>query len=1297
MNETCPDRPDRAAVRQLLEVLRLRQAEAPTPARAGTIEELVAADRDADEPVLPEFVDAVERSSLGDPEVRAIRRATPPHMIADVLAAAARISAVGLDTDAAVDPVHTLAVPVDGAIRDWLRETRRLVESRGHELDKTLDELLGLGFSLTVDGLEDVLTAVPVCPDRELVRSIVTVLGGDWSGRAYEASYDAALDEQRRLEGRLDATSVRQDMSGLTGADWLTPQTLQRQVQAHYELLPRVVRGRDELVRWLVGELDREGVRVLVGAGGSGKSTIALAVAAAARDRGLRVWWVTASDPNQVRRGMLAVATQLGAPVSELNAIQSTPAIGARQLWRRMDASAARWLLVFDDADGPGLFDIPAEDLLDEDLAEDDRWLSWLRPSPAGTVLVTSRAVDRTRWGPVADLVEVPDLAAEAGALALLDRFSDRATAVAPAKRAEAVSVAVHLGGVALALDTVGTYLASDSVRSNMTRLLAELRAGRHAGAGRIGAAWDVVTAALDDRGLPEARTLLRVLACYAPQWVIPLDVLAPERLAQAGLPTAASTAEELRVWERALNGLLDVGLISRRHTAGQQVEGVVVHRLVAETARADADPYEERVLAGAVRVLRQESQRLGWGRPADWPALRRLEPHVYALLDNLGPDAGPAVRSEALRVANHVAAGLTRGGLFALGDALIRHAQACTGELGAETPESLDAEHTLAWALGLRGELAESERRFRALVRAQRRLRGPEARATLSARHHLAWVLAEQGRLEDAQHRLRDLLPVCERVLGPDHRETLSVRHHIAWITALRGRPDEAERLFVELLPQRAAAFGVDHMEVLSTRYRLAWSRGLQGRCDEAEADFEALLADVESVFAPDAPSVVMVRSRLGWVRAWQGRFDESEADHRFVLEARERVLGSRHPRTLRARLDLAALMLRRGDHRGAERLLREVIAEAERGLELGKDHPLSMECRSRLAHLLADSGRLEEAERTGRALVTQRGRVSGYDHPDTLRARFVVALAILRAGRLREAEVRLEAVVADQERVLGFDHRYTLETRAALAEAYGRAGRLAESRAAGLDTLKSRQARLGPDHPDTLDSRGHLVWVLGEMNAFAEAFDRCRDLVDDRTRIFGAMHPETLSARYRHGWLCALASRGDEALRAFRELSLDQHRVLGREHPATLRTRHGLAHELLRAKEYEEAELALRSVLLDRVHILGQRHPDTLTNRHSLALARALRGEYDEAARSMEAVLFQQLDVLGAEHRQTLLTRERLCWIQAKQHRLHDAAEHWRQLLRDRERLFGPDHPDTVRCRRRLDTIGFEVPDLW
>ena len=202
MNDTCPDRQDRHAVRQLLEVLRLRQAEAPTPARAGVIEDLVAADLEADEPLLPELVEAVERSSLGDPGVRELRLATPPHMIADVLAAAARISAAGLDADAATDPAHTLAVPVDGAIRDWLRETRRLVESRSNELEKTLDELVGLGFSLTVEGLDlaqQRLRGEPVGagePGRVLAHA-----------RGVEPALELALLVERRVIGRLVGAS----------------------------------------------------------------------------------------------------------------------------------------------------------------------------------------------------------------------------------------------------------------------------------------------------------------------------------------------------------------------------------------------------------------------------------------------------------------------------------------------------------------------------------------------------------------------------------------------------------------------------------------------------------------------------------------------------------------------------------------------------------------------------------------------------------------------------------------------------------------------------------------------------------------------------------------------------------------------------------------------------------------------------------------------------------------------------------------------------------------------------------
>ena len=108
---------------------------------------------------------------------------------------------------------------------------------------------------------------------------------------------------------------------------------------------------------------------------------------------------------------------------------------------------------------------------------------------------------------------------------------------------------------------------------------------------------------ALARRGVPEARTLMRVLACYAPgRWVIPLDMLTPQRLAASGLPVSAPGADAERAWQRALDGLVEIGLVSVKVTAGEQVRGVVLQRLVAEVARASDTPDVDRVEAAAVR-----------------------------------------------------------------------------------------------------------------------------------------------------------------------------------------------------------------------------------------------------------------------------------------------------------------------------------------------------------------------------------------------------------------------------------------------------------------------------------------------------------------------------------------------------------------------------------------------------------------------------------------------------------------------------------------------------------------------
>jgi len=87
--------------------------------------------------------------------------------------------------------------------------------------------------------------------------------------------------------------------------------------------LPAEVRGRDELIAELRQSLSRRRrgrrVWVLAGMGGIGKSTVALAIARMARNRGWRVWWVGAGDTASLTGGILEVLHQLDAPLTRLN------------------------------------------------------------------------------------------------------------------------------------------------------------------------------------------------------------------------------------------------------------------------------------------------------------------------------------------------------------------------------------------------------------------------------------------------------------------------------------------------------------------------------------------------------------------------------------------------------------------------------------------------------------------------------------------------------------------------------------------------------------------------------------------------------------------------------------------------------------------------------------------------------------------------------------------------------------------------------------------------------------------
>ena len=119
--------------------------------------------------------------------------------------------------------------------------------------------------------------------------------------------------------------------------------------------LPHRVYGREEILPELRRQMSprKGGVWVLAGMGGVGKSTVALAAAKMALDKGWRVCWINSVTTATLTGGVVEMLDQLNAPVLVIQAVRSGAASAAERTWNFLNSSnaARRALLVFDSAD----------------------------------------------------------------------------------------------------------------------------------------------------------------------------------------------------------------------------------------------------------------------------------------------------------------------------------------------------------------------------------------------------------------------------------------------------------------------------------------------------------------------------------------------------------------------------------------------------------------------------------------------------------------------------------------------------------------------------------------------------------------------------------------------------------------------------------------------------------------------------------------------------------------------------------------------------------------------------------
>ncbi|KUL32081.1 tetratricopeptide repeat protein [Streptomyces regalis] len=640
---------------------------------------------------------------------------------------------------------------------------------------------------------------------------------------------------------------------------------------------PGILRNREELRELLAAAVAGPGgdAHVVHGMGGCGKTALAYWLfTEAVRSHGRVGLWVNASERMSLRAGMLAVAGDRGASAGELAAAATGQRAAADLVWHYLDHSCDPWLLVLDNADDPGVLEDGA----------------WLRTSPRGTVLITTRHAGSPLWrGPGVSRHALGVLPLDDAAQVLCDLAPDTGDLDSARKVAE------RLGRLPLALTLAGSHLAHQLLESwsmdEYDRKLAEEStaivdrgtAGHGGNQSRhlVGRTWQLSLDTLTEQGLPEATTLLRLLSLLAAD-PVPLEVLAP--VARAAV--AIEGLEPARV-EPALRGLLDHSL-AELVVVADAVRCVRAHGVLLDSVAAGIPRGQRPALAEAAAGLLEAALP---ETAENRTRLTLLAPHTVALLK---AEPGERTAALAVRVVRAVHEAGDGPATLALACDVVRVTDTA---LGALHPVTLDAQDAQAKALTRMGRWAESAELFSTVIERREQTLGPDHPDTLRSYRYFRQPLALLSRMEEAEHFLCRALDGQRRLLGENSPETLDTWTSLLELLSATGRERELETEAAALIDACERELPAGHPTTAVARHSYADSLRELGRHAEADPLTGSVLADHIRNHGPDHPLTLTALCLKARVAHGLGRFDEAVGTLKEVIERRERVLGPEHP----------------------------------------------------------------------------------------------------------------------------------------------------------------------------------------------------------------------------------------------------------------------------------------------------------------------------------------------------------------------------------------------------------------
>jgi tetratricopeptide (TPR) repeat protein len=604
--------------------------------------------------------------------------------------------------------------------------------------------------------------------------------------------------------------------------------------------------GREDVLEKLHNSLKSDKAAALAqaisGLGGIGKTQTAVEYTYRYRNEYNAVLWVKADSREALISDYAALAHVLDLPEKE--AKEQNLIVAAVRRWLENNSG---WLLVFDNADEPGLLE------------------DYIPINHKSHILLTSRAQLFDNLG-ISKPVELekmpPDEATE-----LLIKRTGRSNP--PHAEKEAIlKIAGELDYLPLALEQAGAYIKelkasfSNYLSSYRTRGMEMFKkhppvTGKYPES--VATTWLLNFEEVEKTSKASAE-LLTASAFFNPD-NIPFELIirGGSELGETISSAIECMENDPLVLDELLLPLTSYSLITR------DVKTYSIHRLVQAVIRDRIGKDAERVWAErTVKALNCAFPHVEF---SNWYLCERLIPHAQA------------------------------------GFELIR-------KWGFEFEEAARVLNQAGFYHYERALFSEAEPMYRRGLDIREKSLGKDHPNVATSLNCLALLYYAQGKYTGAEPIYRRALGIYEKSLGKDHPYVATTFNNLALLYDAQGKFVEAEPMYRHALEIREKSLGKDHPDVAQSLNNLAQLYQTQGKFAEAEPMYRRALEIREKSLGKDHPHVAISLNNLAGLYYAQGKYAEVETMYRRTLEILELSFGKNHPNITTVLENLAALL---------------------------------------------------------------------------------------------------------------------------------------------------------------------------------------------------------------------------------------------------------------------------------------------------------------------------------------------------------------------------------------------------